>query len=313
MADFRTHPISLREAVFVLKLKRGQGCESVTFTGGEPTMHPELPLVLRYAKGLGYRTHLITNGNVLANATVSGRILPHLDEICVSIHGASAAVMDPITRLSGSFALVDRALRNIEDSPARLYVATSCIASAGNVGHLSETLAYLAQFKKVKHFTVANVAPISGGEKRYTALALPLARLAEEVPGLALLAGRQGIALRFFGTPPCVLGPEYRHLADDFHWPKIPYRIVVQRGRDASGRIGLVETTTAGHVRERAQTEACRPCALRGTCAGLFREYFVRFGDGELRPVAGAVPKEARQLTTFRQTAFWPASGKGGA
>lgn len=311
MAAFGKHPISLKEAIFVLKLKWRHGFRYVTFTGGEPTMYPDFPKVLRYAKQMGYRTHLITNGNTIANGKYSARILPHLDEVCVSIHGPSAAVMDPITRLKGSFALVERALMNIEASSHETYVVASCILSAGNIDALAATLEYVARYRKVKHFTVANTAPIGGGLHRYAALTVRLGELAKIVPMLKALADKHRLPLRFFGTPACALGSGYQELADDFHWPEVHERVIVQRGRDAAGRVGLMEISTTAHVRERAQTHACEPCAVNDSCAGLFTKYREMFGDGELTPIArrpdpSAASRPRLASPRFQVTAFWP-------
>ena len=37
-------------------------CNVVRFSGGEPTLHPDLPVFLSHAKSLGYKTVLMTNG-----------------------------------------------------------------------------------------------------------------------------------------------------------------------------------------------------------------------------------------------------------
>ena len=44
-----------------LKAARKEGCKFVDFTGGEPLMHPNLPLFLKEAKRLGFITSVTTN------------------------------------------------------------------------------------------------------------------------------------------------------------------------------------------------------------------------------------------------------------
>ena len=66
MRRFRRYPITRRAVERVLKEKREEGFQHVTFTGGEPTLFPRFWQVLRFAKDLGYRTLVITNGSALA-------------------------------------------------------------------------------------------------------------------------------------------------------------------------------------------------------------------------------------------------------
>lgn len=54
--------ISQEEVLFFLK-KRRNILEGVCITGGEPTIHPELPDFLYKVKELGYKVKLDTNGN----------------------------------------------------------------------------------------------------------------------------------------------------------------------------------------------------------------------------------------------------------
>lgn len=50
------------EAFLAFLEKRRDLLEGVCVTGGEPTLHPELPELLRKVRSLGYRTKLDTNG-----------------------------------------------------------------------------------------------------------------------------------------------------------------------------------------------------------------------------------------------------------
>ncbi len=54
---------SLSGEAFLAFLEKRRGLlEGVCVTGGEPTLHPELPELLRKVRSLGYRTKLDTNG-----------------------------------------------------------------------------------------------------------------------------------------------------------------------------------------------------------------------------------------------------------
>mgnify|MGYP001563187836 FL=1 len=113
---FNQFPIQDKEVARVLLTQRRRGVDSVMFTGGgEPTQHPQFPGVLRMAKALGLRTSVTTNGCRLSDGGFARKVLPLLDEICLSIHGDCPSLHDGITRTPGSFARLMSAYRNVRD------------------------------------------------------------------------------------------------------------------------------------------------------------------------------------------------------
>lgn len=305
MKAFKDHPVSLQEVARVLALKWKEGFRHVTFTGGEPTIYPRFWNVLRCARKLGYATYITTNGNTLAFEGYARKALPYLSEICFSVHGPDAKIHDGATGDKGSFALLHRALQNVEAFSAETYVLVNFVVTPKNIDSLTDTLEFVGQFRKVRHFLVSNLASEGGGKHRYLELAVPLERIGREAPKLAQVADKRGIVLRFFGVPACVLGT-HKRLSNDFHWSP---RATIERGRDRQGRVGLVEIRGWTPTRGRVQTEKCAPCSYRRCCPGIFERYRREFGDGELKPVlSGELPaglKADHPLQADQQTAFW--------
>lgn len=76
---------------------------SVSFTGGEPTLVPELPEYIRFAKDLGMRVNLITNGTQITRG-FAGKLADNgLDSAQVSLEGVTARVHDQVVGHSGAF------------------------------------------------------------------------------------------------------------------------------------------------------------------------------------------------------------------
>ena len=66
---------------------------SVSFTGGEATLRPDLQDMIRHARGLGMRVNLITNGILAASpAYVRTLCAAGLHSAQVSVEGTTAAV-----------------------------------------------------------------------------------------------------------------------------------------------------------------------------------------------------------------------------
>jgi len=73
-ATFRDVPSQLDSAgaLRVVEALAEAGAEKINFAGGEPTLHPDLAVLVRHAKSLGLTTSIVTNG----------ARLPHLLDAC---------------------------------------------------------------------------------------------------------------------------------------------------------------------------------------------------------------------------------------
>ncbi|HET9768127.1 MAG TPA: radical SAM protein, partial [Thermoanaerobaculia bacterium] len=105
----RGKPLSLAQYLALLRDLAAMNVLYLTFTGGEPLLHPDLFALGRAAVELGFVTRLRTNGHLLAGELVE-RLRREVDPylVDISLHGATAATHDRQTRVPGSFArLVD--------------------------------------------------------------------------------------------------------------------------------------------------------------------------------------------------------------
>ncbi|MCL1981053.1 MAG: radical SAM protein [Proteobacteria bacterium] len=109
--------------------------------GGEPTLHPELPAIIRAAKSMRYAVTVDTNGYLFHDLLdqVSAR---ELDYLSFSLDGPDAAVNDPI-RGDGVFAVCTENIRRAVDrgfNTSLIYTVSSL-----NIGHLHRMPALLAE------------------------------------------------------------------------------------------------------------------------------------------------------------------------
>jgi len=90
-------PLSLDGACRLLSLLR-TATDSLTFTGGEPLLYPEIDALVRYAKHTaGFRElTMITNGLLLSQHQ---EILGTLDRLIVSLDSVNPELWDPIIRV----------------------------------------------------------------------------------------------------------------------------------------------------------------------------------------------------------------------
>lgn len=241
--------------------------DELTFVGGEPLLVPELAEYVGAARSAGFaRIGVQTNGRKLGAPGVAQTLArAGLTDVHFSLHGATAAVHDYHTGISGSF---DELLRGMDEARgARLEIAVTTLLTRSNYRVLAP-LPPLLVGRGASAWVVA--LPSSAGRAR-TDFDRVLPRLSLSLP-FALhavdAARRLGLAAWVRGAPLCLLGP-LAHLALE----DVP----------------------------RAYGAPCSRCAARAACPGLDSDYLERFGGDELRsraappgPPALAATREAR-------------------
>src|SRR5690606_37704724 len=80
------------------KIRHEAKVPSVSFTGGEATLRPELPEMIAYARSLGMRVNLISNGLRSTPEFVKKLADAGLHSVQISIEGTTAEVHEGITR-----------------------------------------------------------------------------------------------------------------------------------------------------------------------------------------------------------------------
>jgi len=131
--------LSYEEAAGIIERSRALGGEYITFLGGEPTLHPELPRMVDHALAVGFRQVMI-NSNGLLERTIEKIAPEKLHYISFSLDGATAETHDGI-RGAGTF---EKSVPCIARTVAAGYaVRIICTISQQNV-HDAEALLELA-------------------------------------------------------------------------------------------------------------------------------------------------------------------------
>ncbi len=265
---FPDHP-PLAHLQKTLKAKRAT-CREVVFTGGEPTVRPDIFELIACAKGLGYEVQIQTNGRMFAYRDFAKKaVRMGVDSFGISLHGADAKTQDFLSRVPGSFDQVTRGIANLLS--LRAVLSTNTVINKYNYRRLLKLVDVLHDLG-VMQFQLAY--PHILGEARRNRKALVLKK--SVVVPYVLKAIERGLAHNMVpkveAIPACLLGRYKDYLTDC----GIPHTWVWEMA-------GAKDFTAWRKAEGKAHGEMCRSCRLAGVCEGPWCEYVTFYGWDEFR------------------------------
>jgi MoaA/NifB/PqqE/SkfB family radical SAM enzyme len=306
------------------------GRDEILFTSGEPTLNERLLEYARHARAARFRTiGVISNGRRLSYRKYAEALLAAgVNKVTISIHGATAAVHDSLTRTPGSFAQSAGALSTLGTlkRQRRFDLHTSTVLVRRNLELLREIHRFLSSFPVDQVCFNVMMAKGGGDERfdvlmpRYSDVAARFSELARELDAGAL--ERTNLA----DVPVCAMrGVDARLLGDQEHFEQFETddssgvathnrgdleRMWANGNGDAAR---LLERQADIHLEgdgayylttrelkddlSRDKRAECRGCTLDSSCPGVWRRYVDAYGWSEFVPVQAA-PARARSRAT---------------
>jgi MoaA/NifB/PqqE/SkfB family radical SAM enzyme len=253
----------------ILAALPGRGVRQVVFTGGEPTLMPQLPCWIRLARDAGLQVLLQTNGIIPSRDSFWKSFEPfggadaYPYALFMSFHTLRPERLPGITGCGGTF---DDKIRAIELALERgILVTLNCVISTLNLDEVPDFPRFLAErFDGAVGLRYSVVAPT--GLTRVRQDLLPSLRALKPVLEQALSESRRlGLEVRVpdaCGVPFCV-APDYRQ---DFE--------------------ALAKTAPpTQNEPDRVKPPRCRSCILNDRCRGFWAAYPEVHGDEGFGPI----------------------------
>lgn len=256
--------------------------DHLVLSGGEPTLHPDLPAFIARAKALGFRTiEMQSNGVRAADLDYARRLVEAgLNKVTVSLHSIDPEHSDRITRLPGAFAKTVAAMHHFRRLGIRTQVAH--VITKSNYEELPKTVRFLRETfpEREGHLSICfGVAqPIS--DLVYTWV-MPTFDEIKPFMKEALdycLETRLGFGgmIGQGGYPPCMLDGDMRYY---------------------EANLGNIYRSP-DHDQQFHKSQGCRECSFDPWCLGVRKLYVETYGEGEIRPftadIAAPLPQAAR-------------------
>ncbi|HUU00898.1 MAG TPA: radical SAM protein [Myxococcota bacterium] len=179
---------------------------SLSFTGGEATLRPNLPELIAYGKQVGFRINLITNGIRLADADYTASLVEAgLDSAQVSLEASDASVHDTVVGRKGAHRKTLAGVDNLRR--LGIHVHTNTTLCALNINRAEETIHFLAGSLGQKTMSM-NMVIRTGSALEDHGVGVTYTQVAEILPGLIECAQRAGIKLVWYSPIPyCIFNP----------------------------------------------------------------------------------------------------------
>ena len=179
---------------------------SLSFTGGEATLHRDLPELITYGHDLGFRVNLITNGIRAADPTFVSRLVEAgLDSAQVSLEAGDAATHDLIVGRTGAFAATTAAIRNFRT--LGIHVHTNSTLCGRNLDQAEDLIRYVAQKLGLRTLSM-NMVIRTGEALIDPTMDVTYTEVAQRLPALLAVAQREDVRLVWYSPIPyCIFNP----------------------------------------------------------------------------------------------------------
>ncbi len=253
-----------------------RGYFGVILTGGEPSLHPELPKIARYATDLGLHVRMITNGSRMSEEGFAQAMAEAgLKIVHVSVYSVRPEVEGQLRGLAGTLEKAYAAVANA--NRFGIEVNINCVINRLNADHLDENIRYWnTHHPYIRHFVWNNLDPSMGRAEVNQDQFTP--RLADFELSLARalrLLHRSGRTFRVEKVPLCYM--------TEFAWASTETRKIV-KGEERIVHFLDAKQTVRQTDWEHIYSPVCDHCSLRMICGGLF-DRGNGYDPAELAPV----------------------------
>ncbi|WP_172302213.1 radical SAM protein [Pseudenhygromyxa sp. WMMC2535] len=258
-----------------MRLGRMRDYDHIAFTGGEPTIRPDLVGLVRAARKLGFADVKVqSNGLLFTPGNIERLVAAGVSRFHVSIHSHREPNYDALVRRPGSFPLMAAGLRNAVASG--LPTVVDLIVKADSMTDLPDAAAWIADHGVGEiHLWYVSLTDQNAENWR----SLPPMRAAVPHMRAAMAVGRaRGVVVKSLHVPRCLLGEDWTHA-----WDPGSQRVMVVT---PEATFELSESRLAGQSR----VPACTDCRFDDLCPGLRRDYLDALGDAEVAAVRGVSP-----------------------
>jgi len=252
------------------------GCEWVVFTGGEPTVHPNLVECIQYARHIGYKEIQIqSNGRSFADMEYVKKLLTAgVTEFSPSIHGFRAETHDILVGSPWAWKQVIEWIRNLRKLN-QLIIINSVITEQNfrEIPALASLLVKLG----VNQYQFAFVHILGSAEKNKATVVPKKTEIMPYIKKALDIGKSAGIVCMTEAIPFCLMQWYEWAIAEHYFMPET----TIIDGEWRTGSYAEYRWNEG-----KAKWEECKRCVRNQVCEGPWKEYPDIYGWEEFVPIA---------------------------
>lgn len=248
----------------------------IILTGGEPSLHPELPEITKYARDKGLHVRMITNGHRMADPKFAKAMADAgLQHIHVSVYSVREEVEAQLRGMDGTLKRAFRAMENANEHGVTINI--NSVINKLNCDHLHENIAYFIEHHPyIRHFVWNNLDPSMGrAEVNQDQFLHKLRDFEWSLHEAMRMLDESGRTFRVEKVPLCYMS--------DYGWASTETRKIV-KGEERIVHFLDDKQTVRQTDWDHMYAADCVRCSLRPICGGLF-DHGDGYDSAELSPV----------------------------
>jgi len=281
---------------------------SVSFTGGEPTLRKELPELVAYAKTLGMRVNLITNGTRVTAALAGELADAGLSSAQVSLEGTSEATHNLVTQGTTSFNKTIAAVGHFRQAHIRVHTNTTI--NRMNLHEMPDMPRFVRQELGNQRFSMNLLVP-TGSAMVHPDLIVRYKDIGPSLERIQAQSEEQDVEFMWYSpTPMCMFNPITAGLGNHGCSACDGLISIAPNGDlipcasydDSLGNLLETDLTTlwnspraAGYRDKALAHPQCRQCDQFDICNGACPLYWREMGFDELEQLHGFDAAEAKR------------------
>ncbi|OGY42242.1 MAG: hypothetical protein A2Y67_01885 [Candidatus Buchananbacteria bacterium RBG_13_39_9] len=261
----------IKKALADAKKQRREG---VVFTGGEPTLHPDIIAAIIYAHDLGFKNIQIqSNGRMFAYFDFCQKLIAAgANEFSPALHGSKPEIHDQLTNSPGAWQQVVSGIKNLKQLDQ--YVLTNTVITTKNYQDLPD-LAKLLVDLGVNQFQFAFPHILGTADKNKVWLVPKKTEVMPYVKKGLDIGIKAGKVVMTEAIPYCLMQDYEDYIAEKI----MPETMVF----DAEGITPSYKDYRLNLGK--AKRQECKQCKYYKICEGPWKEYPEIFGWEEFKPI----------------------------
>jgi len=267
-ANNKINEMSTNEIKNIIKGIDKKQHDTITLTGGEPTIRKDFYQICKHIKEKGFNLIIQTNGRMFSYPKFTKKITKlGITKICVSLHGLKKT-HDNISKVNGSFQQTINGIKNLKK--LNVFVSINFVINKYNLNEMQDFTKILPSLNvdKIQYSWLEPNDKI----KEYSKNAVKFSDVTKNLFMCLELLKNTKIKTFMVGIPPCILGEKYERC--NLSPPDMLIYLKEQR-------YSYNKNTRNEKL---VKIDECKKCS-NTLCEGIYKKYIETFGKTEFKSI----------------------------